>query len=251
MAHKYPQRAPQSVVSGSNHLLWSLRQWPGMPSFQDTSTSTRDTSSTGGLEEATCVDKARCVRATCMRMSHRPLSAHTSWVPHLEIDIDLDGMHQDWHASHASHAGCIAPYPPHKTPQAHARTVRAPVAGGTEMVYGQMVHELPSLVVALLKILLAAGVTASPRHTCIPRHTCCPPSPCPLLLLHLSLCTCLSLSLSLSLSLIFRSSSRHFSCVLCQVSCVLLVCAVSSILCAARVCVMRMCIFACDHTPYL
>jgi len=227
MAHKYPQRAPQSVVSGSNHLLWSLRQWPGMPSFQDTSTSTRDTSSTGGLEEATCVDKARCVRATCMRMSHRPLSAHTSWVPDLEIDIDLDGMHQDWHASHASHAGCIAPYPPHKTPQAHARTVRAPVAGGTEMVYGQMVHELPSLVVALLKILLAAGVTASPRHTCIPRHTCCPPSPCPLLLLHLSLCTCLSLSLSLSLS--------HLSLLLET----LLMCAVSSILCAACVCCVK------------
>jgi len=142
MAHKYPQRAPQSVVSGSNHLLSSLRRWPGMPSFQDK--TFQDTSSTGGLEQPTCVR----------------MGAHTSWVPDLEIDIDLDGMHQDW--SHASEAGCIAPYPPHKTPQAHARTVRAPVAGGTEMVYGQMVHELPSLVVALLKILLAAGVTASP-----------------------------------------------------------------------------------------
>lgn len=74
-------------------------------------------------------------------MPSDPAPAWGAWPPELDVEIEF-GDHES--------TGCGSR---HGT----RRAVSAPEPGVTHAVYGCILHHLPSLVVALLKLLLAAG----------------------------------------------------------------------------------------------
>lgn len=99
-------------------MMASLRPWPGLPSFS-------------------------CASA----------HGHKAWAPVLDVEIDLDASppkqpeRMDQGINHKESAG----------DQSDGVGVGSPVGKTTDRLYGVLLHHLPSLVVAMLKILLAAG----------------------------------------------------------------------------------------------
>ena len=69
-----------------------------------------------------------------------------------EFDVEIELGHEEWSTSVTRSA----------ISHASSRTVSAPQRGLTHDVYAAILHHLPSLVVALLKLLLAAGAMQSP-----------------------------------------------------------------------------------------
>ncbi len=128
MTAKYPRRPPRSVAQATGLMLTSLRRWPGVPSFTDNlANSACGVASSGGGEG--------------VAMPSNCAPAWGAWPPELDVEFELG----DDEAT-----GCGSR---HGT----RRAVSAPEPGLTHAVYGCILHHLPSLVVALLKLLLAAG----------------------------------------------------------------------------------------------
>ena len=138
MATKYPCRAPRAVVDASQLLVRSLQPWPGLPSF--------DMGPSGG-----------CGAPGRVTAGGRP-----GWAPDLDLEIDLDACTGWQGGTHAGARGAAARAADGGSAEAETRVWRPPAPGGAERLYAALLQHLPSLVVALLKILLAAGVNASP-----------------------------------------------------------------------------------------
>jgi len=125
-------------------MLTSLRRWPGVPSFSE--------SACGVVDSACEQDCARNLQHASSNSQHASSnSQHASaWPQEFEVEIELG--HEEWSTSvaHSASNHCASSH-------ASSRNVSAPQPGVTHDVYAAILHHLPSLVVALLKLLLAAG----------------------------------------------------------------------------------------------
>lgn len=113
-------------------MLSSLRRWNGVPSFS---------------ESAYGVVNSACERDRTRNLQHASSNSQdaSAWPQAFEVEIELG--HEEWSTIVAHSASS----------HASSRTVSAPQPGVTHDVYAAILHHLPSLVVALLKLLLAAG----------------------------------------------------------------------------------------------
>jgi hypothetical protein len=122
-------------------MLTSLRRWPGVPSFSE--------SACGVVDSACERDCARNLQDASSNSQDASSNLRgqdsTAWPQEFEVEIELG--HEEWSTSVAHSASS----------HASSRNVSAPQPGVTHDVYAAILHHLPSLVVALLKLLLAAG----------------------------------------------------------------------------------------------
>ena len=146
MLGKYPTRAPAAVVEASNLLRGSLSRWPGLPSFPSSPSFSSDGADAAGAaagKGSGLADRRRA--ASGLRL-----------VPVPQVPWELEQSPQDEDAGGGSDK---------------AAALAQPVSGqarAADQVYGVLVEHLPSLVVGLLKLILAAGVNsaAGRDHDC-------------------------------------------------------------------------------------